>query len=171
MLTKRCATLAVAWLSLATLPPVFGQEKQASEPKASEAAGSAEKIADIRRLMEISGAKAGVDRVVGAMVDTILLLAKNQASPNAPEEIWEEFRKELTADKLLELNLPLWDKHFTHEEIREYIKFYQTPAGRKLAATQPILAEEGMARGRVYGQEVMQKILDRLRSKGLLKKT
>lgn len=35
-----------------------------------------------------------------------------------------------------------YDKHFTHQEIKEIIKFYETPIGKKVKEVNPILMEE-----------------------------
>ena len=63
----------------------------------------------------------------------------------------------------------LYDKYFTHDEIREYIRFYETPAGRKLGATQPVLVQAQITEGAVRAPQLLRKLLDRLRSGGYLK--
>ncbi len=46
---------------------------------------------------------------------------------------------------LVDRVIPLYDKHYTHGEIQELIRFYETPLGQKVCALRPRIAKEGMA--------------------------
>ena len=47
-------------------------------------------------------------------------------------------------DGLIDRVVPLYDKHYTHNEIRTLIRFYETPLGKKVTALRPQIAQEGM---------------------------
>lgn len=49
----------------------------------------------------------------------------------APEKL-EELKRKYTQDKYIERIIPLIDKQFTEDELREAIKFYSSPVGRKI---------------------------------------
>jgi TonB family protein len=82
--------------------------------------------------------------------------------------VFDESRKGLTAEALVDLLVPIYEKHFTPEEVRELIRFYESPIGAKLAATTPALftdVVQGGARlgrdataARVQAPEFMQKV-------------
>ena len=52
--------------------------------------------------------------------------------PQVPDKVWAECRNVVGPDDMVELSYAIWDKHFTHQEIRELIRFYQTPVGQKI---------------------------------------
>ncbi|MCP4577315.1 MAG: DUF2059 domain-containing protein [Deltaproteobacteria bacterium] len=47
-------------------------------------------------------------------------------------------------DGLIDRVVPLYNKHYTHNEIRTLIRFYETPLGKKVTALRPQIAQEGM---------------------------
>ena len=76
------------------------------------------------------------------------------ALPQVKEAFWNEFRKELSADELVKLIIPLYDKHLTHPEIKELIKFYETPVGKKMIAVMPAITAESMQAGQQWGMDI-----------------
>jgi uncharacterized protein len=47
-------------------------------------------------------------------------------------------------DGLIDRVIPLYDKHYTHNEIQTLIRFYETPLGKKVTALRPQISQEGM---------------------------
>ena len=45
---------------------------------------------------------------------------------------------------LMDRVVPLYDKHYSHDEIRSLIQFYETPLGKKVTALRPQIAQESM---------------------------
>jgi len=122
------------------------------------------KTADIRKVLQMSGqAKAGV-QVMEAMFGQF-----QQSLPQVPEEFWKEFMKEVSAEGLIDLIIPIYDKHFTHDDIRQLIVFYDSPIGKKLTATLPVITEESMTAGEKWGGELAEKVMERLQKKGYIK--
>lgn len=57
------------------------------------------------------------------------------------------FTKTINLDKLIEdISYPLYDKHFTENELKDLIAFYKTPTGQKLVSVSPALAIEFMTK-------------------------
>ena len=44
----------------------------------------------------------------------------------------EKKYSKFNTDKLIELLVPIYEKHFSHEEIREMIKFQKSKTGKKI---------------------------------------
>jgi hypothetical protein len=65
-----------------------------------------------------------------------------------------EFQSKFDINQILELAVPAYDRHFSHEEINELIKFYQTPLGQKAISTLPKLSNELRADGGRVGQQI-----------------
>ena len=67
--------------------------------------------------------------------------------PQVPAKDWEEVKKfmreEFTAETIIEMYLPIYSRHFTAQEVKQLIAFYQSPVGRKwmkLIGTRSVMA-------------------------------
>ncbi len=122
-----------------------------------------EKEDAINRLLEIVHPR---DRVNQQLSDVITLM--KQAMPQVPEKTWKEVFTEVQfdSDGMLKIYVPLYDSHFTGEEIKQLIQFFQTPLGRKFQTSAELIEIESMLRGREIGQELLKKVQERLRAKG-----
>lgn len=123
------------------------------------------KSVHIRKLLEITGAaKTGV-QMAQSMIGSF---KKNY--PNVTDDFWDDFSKELNADTLTEMIIPIYEKHYTINEIKQLIEFYETPLGKKLISTMPEVMQESMQAGQVWGKAVGEKVYQNLKEKGFLKK-
>ena len=59
--------------------------------------------------------------------------------------------------------IPIYEKHFTHEELKQLIAFYESPIGKKLIKVQPQIMMESMAAGEEWGKKLVQKAMEKLR--------
>jgi hypothetical protein len=68
--------------------------------------------------------------------------------------------------------IAIYDKHFTHQDIRDLLSFYQTPIGKKAILVLPQVANEGMLTGQRWGQslgpELDKRIIPALKREGLI---
>jgi hypothetical protein len=118
---------------------------------------AARKTADIRRLLELSGANT-----MSQMVSTQLLQQFRASMPGVPADVWADVEKDVTPDAFIELIVPIYDKHFTHEDIKGLIAFYESPVGRKFVSVQPQLTQDSMAAGQQWAQKLVMKVQQRL---------
>ena len=79
---------------------------------------------------------------------------------------WQEFSQEINPEELVNLTVPIYDKYFTWDEIRQLINFYETPTGKKIISTLPAIMDEAMNAGQAWGRAISEKILKRLKEKG-----
>ena len=117
------------------------------------------KEADIRRLLEITGAKALVVQSMADMSKSIKPALTNSLPPGDYREklidlFFEKFLARANTENLLELAMPSYDKSFTHDEIRGLIKFYETPLGKKAVSVMPQLMSEMQEKGRKWGENL-----------------
>ncbi len=152
-LSGLAAALAVGSALGATSSVAVAQAKPAAKGEKA-----ADKVQDLRRLIEISGsARAGVDaleQLVGVM---------RIAMPSAPAGYWEEFLREARPSEFADLMVPVLDHHLTHDDVKAIIAFYESPAGKKLAGVTPAIARETMQVGVVWGSQTGQRVRARLR--------
>ena len=75
--------------------------------------------------------------------------------------IKEEEREEFTNDvmgSLIELLVPIYQKHFSVEDLKDAIQMYKTPIGKKISEKTPIIAQETMQASMQWGMELSQKM-------------
>ncbi len=126
------------------------------------------KEADIRHLLEITGAKELVRQSMEAMEVNIKPLMTHSLPTGAYRDplielFFEKFHQKRDFEKLLDLAIPVYDKHFSDEELKGLIAFYETPLGKKSLASMPQvmaeLREEGQKWGNSLGRECMSEVL------------
>lgn len=128
---------------------------------ATERESKAEKHEDIKRLMLISGAGDLGVQIMNQMVGSF-----KQSLPQVPDTFWDEFRKDINADALIDLCVPIYDKHLSHADIKELIRFYETPAGKRILKALPLITQESVLAGQKLAQDIAQKAIQRLEEKG-----
>jgi uncharacterized protein len=127
-------------------------------------AGDPAKLADIRKLISLTGG----DKVGEQMIDQ-MIKSFSAYNPNIPAEFWADFKKDVDTNKITEMNIPVYDKYLSHDEIKETIKFYESPVGKKLIDVLPKVLEETYTAGEQWGYEVGTKLQNKLIEKGYLK--
>jgi hypothetical protein len=129
------------------------------------AAISPERRADISRLLELMNVFEEEKNSVEPLFEYF-----KRAAPQVPAEVWRDLRKEFDAEFtmkfLLDSYVPIYARNFSAAEVKELIKFYESPAGRKMVKTMPLIREELFMIGVERGQKLGQRIRERLKSKG-----
>jgi len=133
--------------------------------------------AKVIELMELTGANSiGVQ--VGQLLAQQMFNAMQQANPTIPKrahEIIRDVTMEIVkqhSQELLTLAIPLYEKHFTENELDDLIAFYRTPTGQKAVKELPALMQEFVPISQSWAlglqPEMRQKLHDRLAAEGLL---
>ena len=153
--------VCIALICCGAYASASGQERNSSQVAAQQA-----KEHDIRQLLNDMGAGKLGAQMMDQMFGTIRTSMKQQV----PEKVWDELiaetKVEFSPEKLIELVVPIYDKHYTHDEIRQLISFYESPLGRKVTSVTPLLAQESFDTGVAHARIVLQRFNERLRSKG-----
>jgi hypothetical protein len=118
---------------------------------------------DIRRLIEMSGEAQAMQQVMLATIDQLRI-----ANTGLPDQFFEEFKNAAMSGELPALMVPVYERHFTHEEIRDLIAFFQSPLGQALVRKQPLIRQDAMGVGQAWGAKTAKTITERLQAKGLL---
>lgn len=128
------------------------------------------KEADIRRLLEITGAKSLTSQIMASMKDNLRPVLTNSLPPGdyRPKLIdlfFEKFMASANAEfpKLVDAAVPIYDKYLSDEDIKGMIQFYQTPLGQKTLSVIPqitaAMQSEGEKLGERIGRESMLQVL------------
>ncbi len=131
--------------------------RAAARPAADEAG----KEADIRKLLQLTGNLQMVNQMKSQMIEQM-----RQASPDLPAEMLTELSNEMRAEDLENAMVPIYAKHFTNEEIKQLIAFYDSPFGKKLIREMPQIIAEANVVGADWGQGVVKRVARKWRQSG-----
>ncbi|MEM7455342.1 MAG: DUF2059 domain-containing protein [Planctomycetota bacterium] len=157
--------LAFAATSITNAQTAVQQQAPAAQGTAQQSAEltpeQQELRTEIRRLMEMTGQAEMGRQIVGQMVGMF-----QQQNPSIPAEFWENFMAEVDTNEMVELVIPMYEKHFTKEDIMAMTEFYLSPIGQKMLAAQPLIMQESMAIGQQWGANIAQRAAQKMRESG-----
>ena len=122
---------------------------------------AATKEQNIRKLLNLMDARG----LFKLNIEEQFTLAKTTMR-DVPVRFWDEVLKEIDLDKFIELIVPVYDKHFSNEDLEGLIAFFETPLGKKLLAEQQPIIKETVVIADKYGQEVAGKVIKRMQADG-----
>ena len=125
-----------------------------------------EKEAVVRRVLEVTKT---ADLILSTMEAG--LPAQRAANPAIPAVFWDRFAARARAESrtLIDSLVPVYGALFTTDELKELVRFYETPLGQRLIAVTPDLARESMLAGQRWGFVIGQEIGAQLQREGLLR--
>jgi hypothetical protein len=124
-------------------------------------AQSETKTKKIKQMLESNGTAN-----VSMQVMKTMLTQFEKMYPKVDKQLWDEFAKELKAEDLITLIIPVYDKYYTEEDIDQLIVFYNSPIGKKVTETLPAISQESMIAGQAWGKQLAEKVLAKLKDKG-----
>lgn len=123
---------------------------------------------DTEKLMELVGTRHILRDLFDQDIDA-QIAAMRHARPDVPEQFWQdftvEFKRQASPDELMNAILPIYDKHFSHQEIRQLIAFYESPLGRKISTTLPEIQRESVEAGRAWGERLGDRMHEELQKR------
>ncbi len=92
------------------------------------------------------------------------------AMPRVPEKYFEKYRALISLDEMRDRLVAVYDKHFTVEELKAVLQFYDSPAGKKMTQeTVPIL-RESMDFAQQMSKRAMEEVSKEFRAEELLER-
>ncbi len=85
--------------------------------------------------------------------------------PEIPSDFWNDFKAEVTEETFVMLLLPVYEKYYTHEEIKELVRFYKTPVGRKMNKILFELNKDVEIKGREWAVKIARQLLKKIKEK------
>jgi uncharacterized protein len=151
-------------------------EEQASKPEAHASQRSADalakvdptKEADIRQLMDVTGAKdlgqqlmeAGIAQFRASVTES---QPDNPRAKQFADAFAQHFEKHFDPHALTETVIPIYDKHLSTEDLRELLAYYQSPFGQRMLKVLPEVARESQAAGFKLGQKAAEQAMEDLK--------
>lgn len=164
---KKFFTIAFAVLfpAAVVLAQTTAQNQNTTPVKTKSTAGkaksNADKTTDIKTLLTLT--KSG-ELAVSMMQEMINVYRQNL--PQVPEEFWTGFARKVKTDDLMEMLVPIYDRHLTHTEVTSLIEFFQSPVGKKLVSVQPEIMKESMQVGQKWGEKLGNEVVAELQKQG-----
>jgi len=88
---------------------------------------------------------------------------------NVPPGAWKDISDILDFNQAVAQIVPIYDKYFSHAEIRDLIAFYKSPVFQKYWRLLPKIGEESEAAGKKLRNEIFSLYEKSLRKKGYIK--
>jgi len=137
---------------------VHAQEGVAQPAAATENSAPAQKDAAVPAAEPAPAAAPAGPAVMGAKRELILKFIDVFGTRRAMEQNLQtmfndmgaadpqtqKFKDNVRVDEIIEQLIPLYDKHFSEDELKACITFYSSPEGQKLLQTIPVLMQESV---------------------------
>lgn len=133
----------------------FGAAAQTPPPSD---AGHQEKLADIRKLMTLTGG----DKMANQMLDQIASGMRTASGPDF-DKYYAEFRKEFDLNKVFDLQIAAYDKYLSAQDVKALIQFYESSAGKHMIAAMPQIMGDMMTTTMQMGQEIAKKVAEKMK--------
>ena len=136
---------------LQSLPFVYADAKSDTD---------AEYVKTLNMLFSVSGNT----ELYNMTIKQILGILREQ-HPDISEEKWNAIEKEFSEAALNEVAVmlaPVYKKYLTIDDLKEIIKFYNTPVGRKYSKNLLPLTQDAILVGTEWGRKIGQKISERI---------
>jgi len=152
--------LAAGGLILSSCTAGGAQTNQPTPQQAEEAALAN----DIHRLLKANGATEMGTRIINQIVVT-----SKRGNPTVPGRFFEEFGRQINPEDVFPFLPPVYARHFTHDEIRQMIAFYESPVGVKMMSQMDALGEETMLADSQWSDALAQKLAAAMQAKGYIR--
>lgn len=151
----RLAFAAMLALGTAAVGPA-----QAQEPSAAA-------VASAKELISLKGGAGMFDPLIPGVIESV----KNSFIPTNPNlnrelsDVATELRKDYEprrADLLTDVS-KIYASHFSEQELKDLVAFYQTPLGKKVLAEEPIALDQSLKRAQAWAKTFSEEVMERFR--------
>ncbi len=118
---------------------------------------------DIIKLLKSSGTADFAYIIIDDVIDNY-----KQYIREAPPEYWDKLTANVDIMPFIKSIIPVYDNRFTHAEIKELIKFFNSPVGNKWALSLKDMNQEVMDAANKFGQQIFLDINNKLLKDGYI---
>ena len=128
-----------------------------------QAVAAAPSEQQVRKLMDV----IGMGRSLNQMNDQVAS-SMQQALPCVSSNYWKDFIDQNGSQEYIGRLVPIYQKHFTAEEVDGMVKFYGSPLGQKVLTEMPLAMAEANQAGLQWTHEHGQQMIAKLEQAGTL---
>jgi len=138
-----------------------------------------EKKADIEKLLNITGALKIGKQISNAVVINMTRALKT-SRPDIPDRMYRILAEEVNniieeqmfaKGGYMEMGVLIYDKYFTHDDIKGLLSFYQTDLGKKTIKVLPQIVQSSLKAGQLWGQAlgplIQKRVAKRFKEEGI----
>lgn len=145
------ALILICWTGCAATSSSTTKDSAFVSSSAAADTSSAQKKENIRKLIKISG---NADIILQRstipydnQMSLIIQRLRPDLSKTTANKLSQELRTEIERNVqapggLMDYIISIYNSHFTHQEIRDWLLFYESPLGKKINSTMPSVMEE-----------------------------
>ena len=143
--------ILICWTGCASTSSSKTKDSAFARGFAAADTSSSQKKENIRKLIKISGNADSILTLSAIRYDNQVTLIIQRLRPDLSKKIVKKLRQELRAEikrnvqdpgGLLDYIISIYNSHFTHQEIRDWLLFYESPLGKKINSAMPSVMEE-----------------------------
>jgi hypothetical protein len=117
----------------------------------------------VRQLMDAIGLGKSLTQM-----NTQIAVSMKQALPCVSSTYWQGYIDENSSKEFIGRLVPVYQKHFSADEIDGMVKFYSSPLGQKVLTEMPAAMAEANQAGQQWSAEHRQQMLGKLEQAGTL---
>ncbi len=103
---------------------------------------------------------------MGQQVHNTLIKQLAPLFPKDAAPVLNSVSNSLKSNEFKDLIIKLYNKHYTEAELDAMFKFYSSKEGKSIIKKMPVVMQESMQVGNVFGQMQARKIIQEMKKKG-----
>ena len=92
-----------------------------------------------------------------------------QMMPRLPEKYWDKYRSLISESELTARLIRVYDQHYTTDELKSLLEFYNTPTGKKMTENAVPILRESMAIAQELSRQASVAVMSEANAEELLK--
>jgi hypothetical protein len=117
----------------------------------------------VRQLMDAIGLGKSLSQM-----NTQVATSMKQALPCVSSTFWQGYIDENSSKEFIGRLVPVYQKHFTADEVEGMVKFYSSPLGQKVLTEMPLALAEANQAGQQWSRDHTQQMIAKLEQAGTL---
>ncbi|WP_430389155.1 DUF2059 domain-containing protein [Dyella sp. 20L07] len=117
----------------------------------------------VRQLMDVVGVGKMLSQMNSQAVSTL-----QQSMPCVPTDFWQGYMDANQTQQFIGRLVPVYQRHFTADELEGLLKFYRSPLGQKVINEMPTTMAEANQAGQQWSHDRSQQMISELKQMGSL---
>jgi len=168
------AFILICWTGCAATSSSTTKDSAFAGGSAPADTSSSQKKENIRKLIKISGNADIILQRSTMPYDNQMTLIIQRLRPDLSKTIIKKLRREFRAEierkfqepgGLMDYIVSIYNSHFTHQEIRDWLLFYESPLGKKINSTMPSVMEESTLAYQQWNRNINQVLYEWLKER------
>ena len=173
--------ILICWTGCAATSSSKSKDSAFTRSFAAADTSSSQKKENIRKLIKISGNADSILTTLTSLYDNLMTQNIRRKRPDISKKTLKLLRQELHAEiektiqdqgGLMDYIISIYNVHFTHQEIRDWLLFYESPLGKKINSTMPSVMEDSKLAYEQWSRKIQpvmyEWLKERLKKEGII---